>query len=158
MLHWNIPPSNISNLVLYLPSTFGGKIIFVLGSIRFNQESMDSIFLHCLHIFNSAKRFPSIPVTIKFSIINKSFCLCCRRCAVVSPIDRFFCCINFQVWAIQEGVTLCFKAWTLLENSGLKQLISGMWASIIYRRWCHVVVVMPLWSIISQIWFFSCVP
>ena len=35
----------ISDLVLYPHSGFGGKI-FLLGSIRFNQESIDSKFLH----------------------------------------------------------------------------------------------------------------
>ena len=46
MLYLNNPPSSISNFALYPCSTFGGGIIFVLGSIRFNWESMDIIFLH----------------------------------------------------------------------------------------------------------------
>ena len=45
MLYLNTPSSSISNLVLYPRSAFGGEIIFVIGSIRFNWESMDSIFL-----------------------------------------------------------------------------------------------------------------
>ena len=45
MLYWNNPSSSISNLVLYPRSSFGGKIIFVLGLIWFNQESTESIFL-----------------------------------------------------------------------------------------------------------------
>ena len=46
MLYWNTPSSSISNLVLYPRSAFCGTIIFVIGSIRFNRESMDSRFLH----------------------------------------------------------------------------------------------------------------
>ena len=45
MLYRNNNSSSISNLVLYPRSGFGGKI-FVLGSIRFNRESIDSRFLH----------------------------------------------------------------------------------------------------------------
>ena len=48
MLYWNTTPSSISNLVLYPRSALGGEIIFVLGSIRFNWESIDSRFLHPL--------------------------------------------------------------------------------------------------------------
>ena len=46
MLYWNTPSSSISNFILYPHSAFGREIIFVLGSIRFNRESIDSIFLH----------------------------------------------------------------------------------------------------------------
>ena len=46
MLFGNTSSRIISNLVLYPRSGFGGKI-FVLGLIRFNQESVDSRFLHC---------------------------------------------------------------------------------------------------------------
>ena len=35
-------------MVLYSPSAFVGEIIFVIGSIRFNQESMDIIFLQII--------------------------------------------------------------------------------------------------------------
>ena len=45
MLFGNTSSRNIPNLVLYPRSGFGGKI-FVLGSIRFNRESIDSRFLH----------------------------------------------------------------------------------------------------------------
>ena len=45
MLFGNTASKSISNLVLYPRSGFGGKI-FVLGSIRFNRESVDSRFLH----------------------------------------------------------------------------------------------------------------
>ena len=44
MLFENTSSRSISNLVLYPRSGFGGKI-FVLGSIRFNRESVDSRFL-----------------------------------------------------------------------------------------------------------------
>ena len=46
MIYLNTPSISISNLVLYPRSEFDGKVIFVLGSIRLNQESMDSRFLH----------------------------------------------------------------------------------------------------------------
>ena len=39
-----------------------------------------------IHMFISSKIFPLVPMAIRFSIINKSFCLCGRRCAVVSSI------------------------------------------------------------------------
>ena len=45
MLYWNTPPSSISNLVLYPCSKFVGKLIFLLGLILFNWESIESRFL-----------------------------------------------------------------------------------------------------------------
>ena len=48
MIYWNTPPSSISNLVLYPRSALDRKIIFLLGSIRFNWESIDSRFLHII--------------------------------------------------------------------------------------------------------------
>ena len=54
-----------------------------------------------LHIFSSAKTFSSIPVAIRYFMINESFCLCGRRCAVVSSIYRLFSCMNCYMWAIQ---------------------------------------------------------
>ena len=49
MLFGNTSSMSISNLVLYPCSVFGGKI-FVLGSIRFNQKSIDSRFLQGNHV------------------------------------------------------------------------------------------------------------
>ena len=46
MLYWNNLSISISNLVLYTRSAFGRKILFLLGLIWFNRESMDSRFLH----------------------------------------------------------------------------------------------------------------
>ena len=53
-----------------------------------------------LHMFSSGKT-PFRPVAIRSSIINESFYLCGRGCAVVSSIDRFFSRMNCHVWAIQ---------------------------------------------------------
>ena len=49
MLFGNTSSRSISNLVLYPRSGFGGET-FVLGSIRFNQESIYSRFLHIVLI------------------------------------------------------------------------------------------------------------
>ena len=48
MIYWNTPSSSISNLFLYPCSAFGGEIVFVLRSIRFNWEWMGNILLHRL--------------------------------------------------------------------------------------------------------------
>ena len=64
-----------------------------------------------LHIFSSAKNFPSIPFSIRSSIINDLIFICGRRCAVVSSIDRFFFHMNCHVWEIQEGVIHRYKSW-----------------------------------------------
>ena len=56
MLYYNTPPSSISNLVLYPRSAFGRKIIFVLRSIIFNRESMDSRLLQVTPITEWEKR------------------------------------------------------------------------------------------------------
>ena len=62
MLYWNTPPSSISNLVLYPQSSLGGKIIFVLGSIWFNRESIGIRFLHPLLYYSSS--YPNLGLGI----------------------------------------------------------------------------------------------
>ena len=97
-----------------------------------------------LSIFWYAKIFPFISVAIRSSVINDSFCLCSRRCAVVSYIDRLFYRVNFHAWKIQERVIHWYKAWKLLVKSGHEQPMSRLWYYIIYSRWWPVVVQLLL--------------
>ena len=109
-------------------------------------------------MFNSAKISPLVSVSIISSMMNKSFYLCRRRCAVVSHIDRVFSRMNCHVRTIQEGVMLWYKACKLLEKRDPYQLISIFLSSIRSRRWLSVVVVMTPWYIRAQICFFPCIP
>ena len=75
MIYLSTPSSSISNLVLYPRSAFGGKMIFVLGSIRFNLESTDSRFLHRKGVF--------FQIGLKVLGLNQYVCLNSSVCSVV---------------------------------------------------------------------------
>ena len=72
-------------MVLYPRSGFGGEI-FVLGSIRFNRESIDSIFLHVTEYKNGDTICVTKPITRRTITCNKDLCEeCCGSDVYIGP-------------------------------------------------------------------------